>query len=158
MRDARRRTAAELADEADNHRDDPIAKIDHRAYIVRRKEIESRKHGEMTVQFRIGSQRDLETAEELWCGAQRVTLCNVGGDGKGRATNLIGEGKVSAQLRTQGQQICLVGELLGSAPGVETLELPHVREPMLGGRRRGNPIPAWRYGFHASRIKIGRAS
>src|SRR2546426_11554007 len=101
MRDARcgigsGRTEAELADEADNHRDDPIAKIDHRAYVVRRKEIESRKHDEMTVQFCIGSQRDLETAEELCCVAQRVTLGDVGGDENGREQNLRGESGTTA--------------------------------------------------------------
>jgi hypothetical protein len=41
---------------------------------------------------------------------------------------------------------------LSTAPSVETLELLHIRELVLGGRRQHYPIPADRCGFYASRI------
>src|SRR5947209_19542887 len=135
MRDASRWTGAEPADEADDHCDGAIAEIDDRTNVLRGHQFESRQHGQVAVQFRIGSKRNLEAAEELRCRPQRITLRNVGWNGKCCSPDLIDEGKMSAQLRTQGQQISLVGEFLGGAPGVEPLELPHGAERTADGWR-----------------------
>src|SRR6266516_882468 len=154
MRDANasRSPASEFADEADRHRDDAVAQVDDCANFTCRQEVESREDSEVAVQFGIGPQCDLQTAEELGRRPQRVPFGNVRGYGEGCPTDLVYEREMSTQLRAQGKQVRLVGELLSTAPSVETLEFPHAREHVLGDGRQRYPIAADRCGFHASRI------
>src|SRR5437773_3357457 len=152
MRDASRPVATEFADETDGHGDHAVAQVDDCANVSGRHELESREYGEVTVQFGVGSQSDLESAEELRRGPQRIALRNVCRYREGCPTDLVNKREMPAKLRAQCQQVRLVGELLSTAPSVETLELPHVREHVVGGRQRRYPIPACWCGFHASRI------
>src|SRR5712691_11940313 len=152
MRDASRPVATEFADETDGHGDHAVAQVYDCVNVIGGHELESREYGEVTVQFGVGSQRDLESAEELRRSPQRIALRNVCRYREGCATDLVNEREMPAKLRAQGKQVRLVGELLSTAPSVETLELPHVREHVVGGRQRRYPIPACWCGFHASRI------
>src|SRR3989442_15227027 len=65
MRDASRPVATEFADETDGHGDHAVAQVDDCVNVIGRHELESREYGEVTVQFGVGSQCDLESAEEL---------------------------------------------------------------------------------------------
>src|SRR2546429_8510389 len=87
----------------------------------------------MAVEFGVGSQRYLETTDELGCCTQRVALRDVGWDRKSRTTNLIDESEVLAQGRFKSEQVRLVGELLRGAPGIESLEVFH------GAKRTEDP-------------------
>src|SRR5213083_1858608 len=122
MRDASRPVATEFADETDGHGDHAVAQVDDCVNVSGRHELESREYGEVTVQFGVGSERDLESAEELRRGPQRIALRNVCGYREGCPSDLIDEGKMFAQLRAEGQQVGCVGKVLGNPPGVETLE------------------------------------
>src|SRR5438093_3118563 len=146
MRDASRTVATEFADETDGHSDDAVAQVDDCVNLLAGHEVESDEYGEVAVQFCVGSQRDLESPEKLWCCPQGIGLRNVCRNGEGCPADLVDKREMPVELRAQGQQIRLVGELLSTAPSVETLELPHVREHIVGGRRLRYPIPALRFG------------
>ena len=152
MRDASRPVATEFADETDGHGDHAVAQVDDCVNVIGRHELESREYGEVTVQFGVGSERDLESAEELRRGPQRIALRNVCRYREGCPSDLIDEGKMFAQLRAEGQQVGCVGKVLGNPPGVETLEFAHAAEPNLGPRSRHHRILAPVCDLHASRI------
>src|SRR5689334_3411642 len=142
----------QFADQSDYHGDDPRAEVDDRAHVLYWQEIQPLEHGEVTVEFRVGSQRYLETADELRRCPQRVAFRDVGRDRKGSATNLIDQGEVLAQWSLKGQQVGLVGELLRGAPRIESLELSHAAEGNSGALRATYPNAFTGVRIYASRI------
>src|SRR2546426_7559508 len=123
MRDASRPVATEFADETDGHGDHAVAQVDDCVNVIGRHELESREYGEVTVQFGVGSQRDLESAEELRRGPQRIALRNVCRYREGCPTDLVNKREMPAKLRAPCQQVRLVGELLSTRSEEHTSEL-----------------------------------
>src|SRR5437660_3118450 len=142
------------ADQSDDHRNDTGAELDDPLHVIYWQEIQSREHRQMAVEFSVGSQRYLETTDELGCCTQRVALRDVGWDRKSRTTNLIDESEVLAQWRFKSEQVRLVGELLRGAPGIEALELSHgvKRTRSRCGSRHQRSSPRCAFTHPASRI------
>jgi hypothetical protein len=115
----------EFTDQAYDDCYDAIAQDQDCADLVCWQQLQPLKHGQMAMELRVRSEGDLETANELCSSAERVSFGNVGWHRESSATNLVDHSEVSAQLGAEGQEVRLVGEVLGGTPRVKTLEPSH---------------------------------
>src|SRR2546421_3658098 len=107
--------------------------VDHRSVSFRIRpmimdtgdEIEALEEREVSQEFGGRAQGDLEATHELRGGAKSVPFCDIGWYGRSSPADLINETEVLADGRRHREQVCRPCELLGTAPSIEVLELPH---------------------------------
>src|SRR2546426_260545 len=112
MRDELLRSATQRTNEADEHRDDLIAKRLTLLDVIARDEFEASEQLQMRRELRRGAEGYLQAPRKLGRGAERVAFGDVGRNGKRCPAHLVGECKMSIERRGESEVVCRVRQVL----------------------------------------------
>src|SRR5713226_8531133 len=119
------RPSRERSEQAHEHGNDSRAELHHLCSCRGVRQFEPHDELEMTQQLGRRSERYAEASYELQRTSQRVALGDIGGYRDGGAADLIGEGEVSTERRSHGQEVSAMSAVLRAPPHAQLLTSLH---------------------------------
>src|SRR5690348_15864594 len=118
-RDRGSATASQLAEQADEHRDDPSAEGGGFGHVWLFDQLQAAQELKMTPELGGRPEGYPQVPDKLCSGSECVTPRGVGRDRDGRTSDLIDQSEMTSRGRLYRKEIGSFGEVLGGAPSIQ---------------------------------------
>jgi len=156
-RDRGSAAASQLAEQADEHRDDPSAEGASFGHVWLFDQLQAAQELKMTPELGGRPEGYPQVPDKLCRGSECVTLRDVGRDRDGRTSDLIDQSEMTSQGWLYRKEIGSFGEVLGGAPSIQGFKLSH--DTRLSGPGSGSGTRNSRRGaFFCDTFPVSRLS